>query len=224
MSVKNSPTPQWQWAETECDGLGRMAVTSIWPNPSDLQFGQVQTQSGEGRPCLLWVLMPANNEEALKAGRNIKSDALRHGVPTILLATDSSEKIGLQVVSDHVQIFNGHGQTSWLALDFYDLTDLFCAPHSVVLVRNMRPSNTGTSDAAAESLAAAVAAVTGATQLGVVIGCNFQGQVQLPEITRLRKLVSPASQDEDACASYFSVIHDPRLAEQEVRITCLVSS
>jgi len=224
MSVKNSPNPQWQWAEIECEGLGRMAVTSTWPTPSDLQFGQVLTQSGESKPCLLWVLMPEDNEEALKTGHAIKADALKLGVPTILLATDSTEESGLQVVADHVDIFSGHGDTSLVALDFGDLTDLFCGPCSVVMVRNMRSANAGTSDAAALNLAAEVTAINGAHRMGMVIGCNFKGQLQLSEVTRLKKLISPAPLDAKTWATYFSIVHDPSLSEQEVRVTCLVNS
>lgn len=224
MLANHSPTSQWQWAEAECDGLGRMAVTSIWPNPRDLQFGQVLARSGEGKPCLLWVLMPTDHEEALRIGHAIKADALRHGVLTILLATDSTEETGLQVVTDHVNIFSGHGETSLVALDFADLTDLFCDPCPVVLVRNMRCANAGTSDAEALSLAAEVAAINGANRLEMVIGCNFKGQLQWSDFTRLKKLISPAPHHAKTWATCFSIVHDPSLTEQEVRIACLVSS
>ena len=224
MSDNHSPPPQWQWAEVECDELGRMAVTSIWPNASDLQFGQVPTRSGEGKPCLLWVLIPTDNAEALRAGNLIKDKALVHGVPAILLATDSSESVGLQVVADHVHIFSGHGGTSLVALDFDDLVDLFSGPGSVVLVHSMRFANAGASDGEVLSFSARVAAINDANRLGMVIGCNFKGQIRLPEVTRLKKLMSPAPQDEKAWATYFAVVHDPSLAEQEVRISCLVSS
>lgn len=201
-----------------------MAITSFWPNPRDLQFGQVLVRSGEGKPCLLWVLMPTDSEEALRAGHAIKAEALRHGVPTILLATDSTEAVGLQVVADHVHIFNGHGETSLVALDFDDLTDFFCGPSSLVLVRNIWSANAGHSSTAASNLAAEVAAIDGANRLGMVIGCNFKGQLRISDFTRLEKLISPAPQDAKTWATYFSVVHDPILAEQEVRITCLVSS
>lgn len=227
-SMNNAPNPEkltiaWHWAEPKEDGYGRMAISSAWPceiSAPDLE-GIITAKSE--RPCLLWILSPTNDAAAQEHANAIWTNAHFHGVPALILST-TSEVLGRQVVADHVRIFAKHGEESLVAVDIQDVVDSLCGPLAVVAVKNAKAHCDISGHELAATLMNEIRSTADMCGLGLVLAYNFGSAPVLSEIFKLTKLLRSAHTDVVDSTMYLAVVHDPALAEDELRLTCLIAN